>query len=83
MSDGAQNLSRRDMMRLGATGVAAAGLGGGLAVSIGPLFPMLVAVTGSSFALLVLTAVGIGLLASLAGLRHAVAVDPVLAFGGP
>ena len=26
MSDGAQNLSRRDMMRLGATGVAAAGL---------------------------------------------------------
>ncbi|MHB1558231.1 MAG: aldo/keto reductase [Isosphaeraceae bacterium] len=27
MSDGAQNLSRRDMMRLGATGVAAAGLG--------------------------------------------------------
>ena len=27
MSDGAQNLSRRDMMRLGATGVAAASLG--------------------------------------------------------
>ena len=63
--------------------VAAAILGGLLAVAIGPLFPMLVAVTASSFALLVLTAVGIGLLASLAGLRHAVAVDPVLAFGGP
>ena len=28
MSDGAQNLSRRDMMRLGATGVAAAGIAG-------------------------------------------------------
>ncbi len=27
MSDGAQNLSRRDMMRIGATGVAAAGVG--------------------------------------------------------
>ena len=27
MSDGAQNLSRRDMMRLGATGVAAASIG--------------------------------------------------------
>jgi putative ABC transport system permease protein len=40
-------------------------------------------VTASSFTLLMLTAVGIGLLASLAGLRHAVAVDPVLAFGGP
>jgi hypothetical protein len=26
MSDGAQNLSRRDMMRLGATGVAAASI---------------------------------------------------------
>ncbi|KAA1432344.1 ABC transporter permease [Mycolicibacter arupensis] len=63
--------------------VTAAVLGGVLAVSLGPLFPMLVAVTGSSFALLVLTAVGIGLLASLAGLRHAVSVDPVLAFGGP
>lgn len=63
--------------------VSAAVLGGVLAVSIGPLFPMLVAVTPSSFALLMVTAVGIGLLASLAGVRHAVAVDPVLAFGGP
>ncbi|BBZ25622.1 putative ABC transporter permease [Mycolicibacter hiberniae] len=63
--------------------VSAAVLGGVLAVSVGPLFPMLVAVTPSSFALLMVTAVGIGLLASLAGLRHAVAVDPVLAFGGP
>ncbi|MEB3049398.1 ABC transporter permease [Mycolicibacter sp. MYC123] len=63
--------------------VAAAVLGGVLAVAIGPAFPMLVAVTGSSFALLGLTAVVIGLLASLAGVRHAVAVDPVMAFGGP
>src|SRR5574337_835626 len=42
-----------------------------------------VVLTGSAFGLLVLTAVVIGLLASLAGLRHAIAVDPVLAFGGP
>jgi len=63
--------------------MAAAVLGGVLAVAIGPAFPMLVAVTASSFALLMLTAVGIGLLASLAGVRHAVAVDPVQAFGGP
>ena len=54
-----------------------------LAVTIGPLFPMLVAVTASSFLLLVLTAVVIGLLASLAGVRYAVTVDPVMAFGGP
>jgi putative ABC transport system permease protein len=63
--------------------VASAIFGGLLAMVLGPLFPMLVAVTARSFALLVVTAVGIGLLASLAGLRHAVAVDPVLAFGGP
>lgn len=66
-----------------AVAVAAAVLGGLLAVAIGPAFPMLVAVTASSFALLLLTAVMIGLLASLAGVRHAVAVDPVQAFGGP
>lgn len=63
--------------------VSGAVLGGLLAVLLGPLFPMLVVVTVSAFALLVATAVVIGLLASLAGLRHAVAVDPVLAFGGP
>ncbi len=63
--------------------VASAIFGGLLAVLLGPLFPMLVAVTVSAFAWLLVTAVGIGLLASLAGLRHAVAVDPVLAFGGP
>lgn len=63
--------------------VVAAVLGGVLAVALGPLFPMLVAVTPSSFMLLIVTAVLIGLVASLAGLRHAVTVDPVLAFGGP
>lgn len=60
----------------------AAMLGGLLAVLLGPLFPMLVVVTSPAFLSLVATAVVIGLLASLAGLRHAVAVDPVLAFGG-
>jgi putative ABC transport system permease protein len=62
--------------------LAAALLGGVLAVVIGPLFPMLVVVTAPAFMGLVATAVVIGLLASLAGLRHAVTVDPVLAFGG-
>lgn len=66
-----------------AVAVAAALLGGILALVLGPLFPMLVAVTGSSFSLLMLTAVVIGLVASLAGVRHAVSVDPVMAFGGP
>ena len=57
-------------------------LGGLLAVVLGPLFPMLVVVTTSTFLSLVATAVAIGLLASLAGVRRAVAVDPALAFGG-
>jgi putative ABC transport system permease protein len=62
--------------------VVAAMLGGVLAVVLGPLFPMLVVVTPSTFLSLVAMAVAIGLLASLAGLRHAVAVDPVYAFRG-
>ncbi len=62
--------------------LVAAVLGGLLAVVIGPLFPMLVALTTSTYLSLVATAVVIGLLASLAGLRRAVAVDPALAFGG-
>ena len=61
--------------------LVAAVLGGLLAVVLGPLFPMLVVVTTSTFLSLVATAVVIGLLASLAGVRRAVAVDPALAFG--
>lgn len=63
--------------------VTAAVLGGLMAVLLAPFFPMLVAVTAAAFLLLLATAVAIGLLASLAGLRHAVVIDPVLAFGGP
>jgi putative ABC transport system permease protein len=63
--------------------LGAAVLGGLIAVTLGPLFPMLVVVTLASFLFLVVTAAVIGLLASVAGLRHAIVVDPVLAFGGP
>lgn len=62
--------------------VSAAILGGLLAMALSPLFPILIAVTASAFGLLVATAMVIGLIASFAGLRHAVTVDPVLAFGG-
>jgi putative ABC transport system permease protein len=61
----------------------AAGLGIILAQLLGPLFPMIVAIPGSAYVLLPAVAVAIGLLASLAGLRRVVAVDPALAFGGP
>ena len=62
----------------------AAVLGVILAQLLAPLFPMTVVVPMSALTwLLPVIAVVIGLLASLAGLRRAVAVDPALAFGGP
>jgi putative ABC transport system permease protein len=50
---------------------------------LGPTFPMLVVVPISAYLGLPLAAILIGVLASLAGFRRAVAVDPALAFGGP
>jgi putative ABC transport system permease protein len=61
----------------------AAVLGVILAQLLGPLFPMIVAVPVGAYVLLPVVAITIGLLASLAGLRRVVAVDPALAFGGP
>jgi len=54
-----------------------------LAQLLAPLFPMLVVVPTSAYLALPVIAIAIGLLASIAGLRRAVAVDPALAFGGP
>jgi putative ABC transport system permease protein len=63
--------------------VLAALLGGVLSVLLGPLFPMRADIPRAAFLLLPVVAVTIGVLASLAGLRRAVVVDPALAFGGP
>ncbi|MCX2930282.1 glutamine ABC transporter permease [Mycobacterium sp. CVI_P3] len=63
--------------------VLAAVLGGALSVALGPLFPMRVDIPTAAFVALPILAVAIGLLASVAGLRRAVTVDPALAFGGP
>jgi putative ABC transport system permease protein len=60
-----------------------AALGVVLAQVLAPLFPMLVVVPMSAYLALPAIAIVIGLLASVAGLRRAVAVDPALAFGGP
>ena len=61
----------------------AAVLGGALSFVLGPLFPMTVVVPASAFLVLPLVAILVGLVASVAGLRRAVTVDPALAFGGP
>ena len=63
--------------------VLAAVLGGLLSLVLVPVFPMRVVVPESAFLLLPVTAVLIGLLASAAGLRRAMSIDPALAFGGP
>ncbi|MET0757268.1 MAG: ABC transporter permease [Mycobacterium sp.] len=63
--------------------IVAAVLGGLFSLVLGPIFPMRVVVPTSAFLLLPVIAVLIGLLASAAGVRRAVAVDPALAFGGP
>ncbi|OBK21514.1 ABC transporter permease [Mycobacterium asiaticum] len=54
-----------------------------LAQLLAPLFPMLVVIPVGAYLALPVIAIAIGLLASVAGLRRAVAVEPALAFGGP
>jgi putative ABC transport system permease protein len=61
----------------------AAAVGVILSQLLAPLFPMNVVVPMRAYISLPVIAVAIGLLASAAGLRRAVAVDPALAFGGP
>ena len=63
--------------------VVAAILGGVVSLVLVPLFPMQVVVPTSAFLLLPVVGVVIGLLASAAGMRRAVTIDPALAFGGP
>ncbi|MGV0740993.1 ABC transporter permease [Mycolicibacterium sp. XJ870] len=61
----------------------AALLGAGLSLVLGPPFPMRCDVPTLAFVALPVLAVAIGLLASVAGLRRAVSIDPALAFRGP
>lgn len=63
--------------------LCAAALGAVLSELLGPLFPMQVIVPVQAFVALPVIAVVIGLIASAAGLRRAVSVDPAIAFGGP
>jgi putative ABC transport system permease protein len=62
--------------------VLAALLSIGLALLIAPLFPVPVTIPAGVSATLLVLAVLIGVVASFAGLRRTVTVDPVAAFGG-
>jgi len=63
--------------------VLAAVVAGLLSLVLAPLFPMRAVVPTWAFVGLGVVALVVGLLASVAGLRRAVSVDPALAFGGP
>ena len=63
--------------------VAAAILAAIIATLLAPVFPLPVEIPLSAYLWLFVIAIAVGLLASLAGLRHAVKVEPALAFGGP
>jgi putative ABC transport system permease protein len=71
------------MLQAVVVALLAAVLGVILAQVLGPLFPMNVVVPMHAYLVLPVIAIAVGLLASVAGLRRAVAVDPALAFGGP
>ncbi len=53
-----------------------------LSFALAPLFPMQVEVPAESYPLLVGVSIVVGVLASIAGLRRALSIDPALAFGG-
>jgi hypothetical protein len=63
--------------------VAAAILAAIIATLLAPVFPLPVEIPMSAYLWLFVIAIAVGLLASLAGLRRAVKVEPALAFGGP
>jgi putative ABC transport system permease protein len=63
--------------------VAAAAVAAVAAVLVAPAFPILVSIPLWAILALPLLAVALGLLASIAGLRRALAVEPAFAFGGP
>jgi putative ABC transport system permease protein len=62
--------------------VLASAVGIGLAALLVPLFPLTFDVPTGSQVLLPVVAAGVGLAASLAGLRRAVGIEPAVAFGG-
>ncbi len=66
-----------------AISIAAAAVAIVLATLLAPLFPIVVVIPVWSVLLLPVLAIALGLMASTAGLRKAVGVDPALAFGGP
>jgi len=82
---GASNRSLLVVLALQAVilSATAAVLAAGIARLLAPMFPFAVEVPPLAFPRLLVVAMLVGLVASAAGLRRAVSVQPALAFGGP
>ena len=70
-------------IQAGLRSAAAAVLAMGIATLLAPVFPFTVEIPAAAFPRLAVTAMLVGLAASVVGLRRAVSVQPALAFGGP
>ena len=53
----------------------------GIALLLKPFFPFQIVLSSSVYLLLAVVSIAVGLVASLAGLRRVIGVDPALAFG--
>jgi putative ABC transport system permease protein len=62
--------------------LTAAAVAIGFSFALAPLFPMAVDVPLVAYPLLIFVSIVVGSLASIAGLRRALSIDPALAFGG-
>jgi putative ABC transport system permease protein len=57
-------------------------IGSGLSRFLAPLMPMQTEISGLTYVVLAGVALVVAVVASLAGVRRAISVDPALAFGG-
>ncbi len=62
--------------------VASAAIAWVVAAVLGPFFPIPAEIPFRSYPLILVVAIIVGLLSSVAGVRKAIAIDPALAFGG-
>jgi putative ABC transport system permease protein len=76
------SLVRGLLLQASVLAVAAATIATGLALLIAPTFPFAVEIPAAAYIQLVSIALIVGAIASLAGLRRIVRIDPALAFGG-
>ena len=76
------SLVRGLLLQASVLALFAAAIAAGLALAIAPTFPFAVEIPTAAYIQLLSVALIVGGIASLAGLRRVVRIDPALAFGG-